>query len=136
MSPLRPRYSVWSRFSVIVGLFFMTSLLCGCGKDGPELGQVRGVVTMDGKPLPGAAIVFIPQQGGRSAMGGTDENGEYTIQYSATDSGAIVGPVAVEIRTGIGEGKETIPPRYNTKTELTADVKSGKNDINFDLHSK
>lgn len=117
--------------------------LVGCG-DEVELGDAQGVVTMDGKPLPEATVRFIPIGGGRSALGRTDENGHYEMLYSATATGALVGPVRVEITSAeettdaAGNSRmkpETIPARYNTQSELKADVGSGNNEFNFDLTS-
>jgi hypothetical protein len=35
-----------------------------------------------------------------------------------------------------GSFKDPVPPKYNTKTELTKEVKAGENVIDFDLQSK
>jgi hypothetical protein len=44
------------------GIVFSLSLLvaAGCGSGGPSLVPVSGTVTLDGKPLEGATITFIP----------------------------------------------------------------------------
>ncbi|WP_437203070.1 hypothetical protein [Planctomicrobium sp. SH664] len=112
-------------------------LLAGCGGGDVELGAVHGKITLDGQPLKHASVVFVPETG-RAAMGGTDENGEYKLAYSATASGALVGPMTVEIRAGNPDGtrKEPVPSKYNTQSELRTEVKPGDNEINFDLQSK
>lgn len=118
-------------------------LAAGCGGGTPA---VSGTVTFDGKPLNGGMIKFVPTDG--STSGGQIElrEGRYTSEPSwnlkpgkyrvevrwqnrtwkpapsPTDSGAVV-----------AEGKEQIPQRYNSKSELTADLKSGENKIDFDL---
>lgn len=132
------------RRGLIGGVVIVVSLVVyGCRNE-VELGDVQGTVTMDGNPLPDATVRFIPQGGGRSALGRTDENGNYTMLYSATATGALVGPVRVEITlaeevtdaAGNSTMKpETIPARYNTASELTVDVGSGNNDFDFDLTS-
>ena len=114
-------------------------LAAGCRGE-VELGNVEGTVTMDGKPLDGATVKFIPVNRGRPAVGMTGPDGRYELQYSATDSGALVGPMKVEITTGDPEQPklfpETVPARYNTKSALTAEVGSGSNPFDFELQSK
>lgn len=126
-------------FTVLIAV-----LAFGCGAE-VELGDVEGTVTMDGKPLPDATIRFVPVNGGRSALGRTDENGHYKMEYSATASGALVGPVRVEITTAeevadaAGRSRmkpETVPAKYNTASELKVDVGSSDNKFDFDLESK
>jgi hypothetical protein len=129
--------------------FFVGSLLAllatGCGSSYP-LGTVTGTVTLDGKPLPQATVTFSRGQG-RMSVGTTDEQGRYKLLYTVNQQGAEPGTHTVSITTQIdavsGEGdlaavegrKELLPPRYNDKTELTAEVKRGRNTIDFDLTS-
>lgn len=120
-------------------------LTAGCGSS-YSLGTVTGTVTLDGKPLPHATVIFSRGQG-RMSVGTTDEAGRYELQYTASEKGAEPGAHTVRITSQIdavsGEGdlaavegrKELLPPRYNEKTELTAEVKPGRNTIDFDLTS-
>jgi hypothetical protein len=111
--------------------------MAGCSGSGVDLGEVRGKVTMDGQPLPDALVRFVPDKG-RSAQGITDANGEYKLDYSNRDAGALVGKSKVLITTGSLENPkaEKVPAKYNNETELTGDVTSGSNTINFDLKSQ
>jgi hypothetical protein len=55
-----------------------------------------------------------------------------------TGSGGVVGKNTVRIakmRTR-DPASDALPAKYNRKTTLTADVKSGDNEIDFDLTSK
>lgn len=126
----------------------------GCGDPGdqPELGQVTGTITLDGKPLSGIAIVFQPISG-RPARGKTDAEGKYELTYIRQTKGTKVGPNRVEIapsEDGEAEesseeenqpvakrksGKPAIPARYNVKSELKVDVKPGQNTFDFALES-
>ena len=122
-------------------LILSLALLVGCGSGG-DMGTVSGQVTMDGQPLADAQIAFYPADG-RPAQGTTDAEGRYTLQYTPDQPGAPVGTHTVRITVAqvSGEGqarvKETVPPRYNVQSELTAEVKPGKNDnVDFDLTSK
>jgi hypothetical protein len=111
-------------------------LSVGCGGSEVELGRVYGTVRMDGKPVPRAQVTFIPDGPGRSASGLANEQGEYEMEYSPTDEGALVGPVSVQISTLTIDHPETIPAKYNVRTELKRTVESGSNQIDFDLESK
>jgi hypothetical protein len=110
-------------------------VLAACAADGPELGAVYGTVKMDGKPVPHAQLSFEPEGPGRAATGLANENGEYKLEYSPTAAGALVGPVIVRISTLTAVQPETIPPKYNSKSELKRKVESGSNEINFELES-
>jgi len=136
------------RAASFVFLLAFAALSIGCAKPpGPETAYVSGVVTLDGTPVPNAVINFTPANG-RPSVGFTDANGEYELIYTASRQGALLGEHTVRIKSaessGGGEGnapkiaasKESIPAKYNTKTELTAQVESGSNTIDFELKSK
>jgi len=114
----------------------------GCG-GGPKLSRVKGTVTMDGKPLPNVVVEFQPENGSPS-KGITDASGHYKLRYTHKKNGAVLGKHTVRITTvasnsdedsGDESGSETIPEKYNAKTELTAEVTSGSKTIDFDLKS-
>ena len=119
----------------------------GCGggpADAPDLGQVTGTVTLDGKPLAGAEVQFLPEDG-RPSTGVTDAAGKYELAYTGESRGAKIGKHRVQIRTGRyvekenGETEmteESLPAKYHDKSELTADVVAGENTVNFDLTSQ
>lgn len=120
----------------------MGSIGCSDGQFA-DLGQVTGRVTMDGKPLPGVAVNFLPETG-RPAMGRTDDQGEYELVYIRDVRGAEAGEYQVQIVTPFEpktieeshqKRMEPIPARYNKRTTLTATVDQGDNTINFELTS-
>ncbi len=81
-------------------------------------------VTMDGAPLDGATVTFEPEPFlGTTilpASGKTDAHG--TVMLKTNDkTGTSVGLYKVKITKEVN-GKETIPARYNTETELGAEV--------------
>ena len=133
------------RLGLLLSAFMVCSAI-GCGgPDGPELAAVSGTVRLDGEPLPGADLLFIPENGSTSS-GATDKNGYYYLRYSASRDGAMPGKHTVRISTYRpahldGEGKhlpgstEKLPPEYHRDSKLTQEVKSGKNTIDFDLKS-
>ena len=121
------------RFAVILLI-----LLAGCSgsKDRPDLGKVRGTVTLDGNPLAGSIISFKPNEGQPSSAR-TDSEGNYELYYLRDIRGAKIGLHKVRITTATEENpRERIPVRYNRKSELTREVQSGKNEFDFELVSK
>lgn len=138
---------------LIVAMSTLSLALSGCGvSDRPVLGLVTGTVMLDNQPVAGISVTFQPDKG-RPAIGKTDEHGDFKLMYMPETPGCKVGPCRVEIGYGEGEdegvemegddvvqtpgdsGKKTIPARYNTETELKAEVKAGENVFDFDLKS-
>ncbi len=116
----------------------LASVGCWSNSDRPPLGKVSGIITVDGKPAPGLGVSFQPE-GLRPSIGYTDENGRYELTYLRDIKGAAVGTHEVKInRIGETEGTPAkgLPARYNSETELTREVKSGSNEIDFDLESE
>ena len=118
----------------------------GCGGAG-DIASVEGTVTLDGAPLPGATVLFVPEAGGRPAAGRTDDQGKYVLNFSGNLKGAIPGKSTVRISTKADTGvddngqpipavPEKIPMKYNVKSELSFEVVDGtKNVANFELDS-
>lgn len=126
-------------FSIWLGLVLLLGGFSGCGTGGPDIARVEGTVTMDGKPLPRAFVVFIPT-GGRPAAAETDANGKYTLEFSAGRKGAIPGKNRVEINTqrqaetnadgSVTPGaKEIVPAKYNRNSTLVFDVVDGQTNV-------
>ena len=133
------RDSSWSHLFLILSTFTLLGILTGCNQSNrPPLGHVHGKVTLDGKPLAGAAVAFLPDGLGRESTAFTDEDGNYTLIYIRDIEGASVGTHRVRISTGDPRtGKpELVPNRYHANTELQKEVVPGDNEINFDLPSK
>ena len=124
-------------FYLLLSMIFLPVFGCGNG-DRPCLGTVHGTVTLDGKPLADAALIFEPLDPGRASTGKTDDKGHYELIYIRQDKGAKVGSHKVRIRAEDPDanGKELLLPRYHSETILTAEVSSGDNTIDFPLTSK
>jgi len=132
-----------SRLLAIVALFVVLAI--GCNGGTPELGNVTGTVRLDGKPLVGAQVEFQPQKRLPPSYGATDNLGRYELEYTKDKLGAAVGAHTVRITTqttGRDElGNEIqvpqrVPERYNDRSELIRQVKSGENVFDFDLQSE
>ena len=121
-------------------LTLLSAFLLGCGARG-DLASVRGKVTLDGQPLPDAFVVFAPTKKGTTSYGRTDAGGNYEMMFTDYQKGAWLGENSVRISTGdLGSGggpgpKERVPIVYNEASTLTAEVKPGSNNLNFDLKS-
>lgn len=111
----------------------------GCSRSNrPPLGEVAGTITLDGRPLPAAAVHFTPDGPGRTSLGSTDSAGGYRLRYLRDIQGANVGRHTVRIMTATEEngGREILPPRYHAATVLEATVQPGTNQIDFSLQSR
>jgi len=109
-------------------------LLLGCGTGGPELAPVSGRVTLDGRPLELADVVFQPEGALSPSYGRTDTEGRYQLGYKRGVTGAIVG----EHMVAISVSRELVPnPPQIARTELRVTVEPGKENVfNFDLRSE
>lgn len=144
-------------------LCFITSVLSigllfcvGCGPKGPDgLVPAYGTVTLDGKPLANAQIIFRHPTRGES-VGRTDKNGDYKMAYTFSKEGAFVGENTVSFSTtvvfnddevsdedlvededgNLGNKAERIPEKYrHENSELTVEVKPRGAPYDIDLKS-
>ncbi len=109
---------------------------------GPTTGTVTGTVTIDGQPLSGGVISYVPGEGGGAPATANIEEGKYELTTST-------GKKFVQISAPIVVGKrkeyegpdaplveitdERLPPKYNSQTELTFEVKPGRSAKDFTL---
>jgi hypothetical protein len=109
--------------------------MAGCGKGGPQIAPVHGVVKLNGQPLPNAEIQFQPEGSQRVSMARTDAQGRYLLSYKRGQTGAIVGPHSVRIwvSSEVVKNPPIIAARYDTKTELHVEVEPGDNNFDFDV---
>jgi hypothetical protein len=142
--------SIQQRIVVVIAALIMLATSAGCASRGPERFEVSGTVTLDGAPLADGDILFRPQPGTQApTVSGRIASGEFDIP---AEQGPLAGsytvaitaerPTGRKVRADI-LGEETtdqyeqyLPPRYNDQTELTADVKSSRDDLAFELTSK
>lgn len=146
---------------LLVALVAVTGLV-GCGS-ASTLGTqpVEGTVTLDGDPVEGATVDFIPAQAGSgaAATGMTDASGRYSLtvldppgesivefgsgtlpgEYHVTVRKATVAPTPESAsRQSLGKKTYIVPQKYeNPKTSgLKATVADGKNDVNLELQKR
>lgn len=132
-------------------------LAAGCGPGRPATVPVRGAVTLDGKPVAGAQVMLMPQEGGRPAQGVTDDAGRFALETFAPGDGALPGRHAVTVtcRRVSGAAPDAdglegavapggpkvewiVPQRYSDpKTSgLSAEVAPGMKPLELPLSSK
>ena len=77
---------------------FIAVASAGCQRSPYELAPVHGTVTIDGRPVSQAKVMFAPVENaenavnpGKPAFGLLRENGSYTLTTYENDDGAIVG---------------------------------------------
>jgi len=107
----------------------------------PKRYGVSGTVKYKGEPIKAGAITFRAENG--TSGGGQIVNGKYDIP---ADVGLPEGKYRVSIsypdpKVPAPKGDETpgvvlpsnelIPEKYNTKSELTAEIKAQANEVNF-----
>ena len=135
----------------LFGLCCLCLAAAGCESrsyEGPQRLPLSGKVTVDGQPLDGGTISFIPQNSDQRLSGGPILDGAYAV---TEEMGANSGPYKVEIhwhkKTGkkyrdadsgdmYDERKEGLPPRYHSQSELTAQVSADKTTFDFDVKSE
>lgn len=133
----------------MLSCLLVTSL--GCGSGNPLNRQaVSGKVTLDGQPLDQGTIELVPTvtEGGILSGGAIRDGsfqvpadkglppGTYTVRiYSVEGDAAPAAPAGADI-VKAPLAKERIPAKYNSQSELTAEVKDGESNIfTFDLKS-
>lgn len=147
------RLSVWSLGSLIVPILLST----GCGHSGPDVEMVGGLVSLDGKPLADATVIFAPiEDAGLTAVGRTDSDGRFRLSArkgTRYGQGTVVGEYRVvmsKLETfdepesppdqppdEYVEPKELLPKLYTseTTTPFRATVVKGTNEFTFALES-
>lgn len=137
-------------------LFAASFSSAGCGPDGPPLVPVSGQVTLDGDPLDGAAVTFLPEDPEPGQLGGfgkTGTDGKYTIVNSNGGDGLAVGKYKVAVSksnfqptTSSEEGlgavtaadlKDELSPAYSdlSRTTLSYSVDQSGGSIDIELKS-
>jgi len=99
----------------------LAAALVGCDR-GPELAEVEGTLTLNGKPLEKVRVEFHPAGEGPRATAVTDANGKYVLLSDDRGRpGAVVGPNKVVLRD-----VSMYPDRPLTRDELNTDFGHGK----------
>lgn len=115
------------------GLYSLSSSMMG-GAKYPKLGRVSGILTLDGKPIPGANVTFTPMSEGMNAKpkdagsaGTTDKDGRYVLYYVKDVQGAVLGKHFVQVQGQSETGMPLFPSKFNVDSTMVLEVKSGHN---------
>ncbi|MCU0720005.1 MAG: hypothetical protein MUC83_09905 [Pirellula sp.] len=122
----------FARIFAVLGI----GLLFGCGPSNPPTYKVSGVVSLDGKPVPGATIAFIPDTGteAQPAAAISDNEGKYSLTTFASGDGAMKGMYLVtvmKVQTEAGQSPYDAYKEPEKKEEPT----SGKEQTLEDMYS-
>jgi hypothetical protein len=136
-------YFVRSLAALTLCLAFALSLLVGCSGDGRR--AVTGEVTLDGEPVNGGSIVFLPA-GGEGSKGAAEIiDGKYAIPSA---QGLQPGNYRVEISWFKSTGKqipsgdpgmlmderlEAVPSQFNKASTLTVNITADESKHDFHL---
>ena len=77
--------------SLLVAFLALTGTGCG------QLYHIKGKVTLDGQPLAGATVQFVPEDGSRPAVGTTATDGTFTLTTYKPGDGVLPGEYRVLI---------------------------------------
>jgi len=134
-----------------VALFFLAGFhqLSGCSSESSIAGpEVTGNVAVNGEPVNGGTVLFLPQGAKRSGGSGIiDEDGNFSVRTSAVESGLVPGtynvvilaPDPVEVEEGSVPPPYPVPKRYQDEENPMLDAtvtKEGPNEFEFDLKGK
>lgn len=141
------------RWIAVTGLV-LSGFILGCGSGGfnAPTGTVSGKVTINGKPLTDATIVFMGEGNGETGMAPLQADGTYTLKYGAGFSvpagdyrvaltstppnAPPPDPAALMANPEKYKPNESIPEKYRdaTTSGLIAVVKPGSNsNVDFEL---
>ena len=128
----------------------------GCSGDKATMAEVKGKVTLDGKPLTIGAVSFIPETTkgttGPMSGGAISPQGEFTLMGANGQKGAVIGFHKITVHPPLVGGSSptgaapvaaaptaVIPIKYSniSSTDLTQEIKKGVvNEITLELKSK
>jgi hypothetical protein len=123
-------------------IILLVATAAGCGPARPALLPAEGVVTLDGKPLAEASVIFQPTAGGRPATGVTDAEGRFKVGTFSQRDGALPGTHVVTIARSEGTSPSDtrwISPKVYSLADqsgLSATVATGSTTFTFALSSQ
>jgi hypothetical protein len=140
----------------------LIALTFGCGPKPAETIPVSGLVTLDGQPLSGANVIFVPQgeTKGNGGLGTTNADGRFEARLNDNRSdkgqlGLFAGSYKVLVSKMVNpdgtpfvasedvapidsNAKELLPEKFShyEQTMLSADITPDMKPLTFDLRSK
>lgn len=107
-----------AKWALVVCLFWLAGFV-GCGSETEvDTVPVTGKVTLDGEPVEGAVVTFVPDiPKGRTAAGRTDRRGVYTLMTIEPGDGALPGGYRIMVHK---TSDSTAPTTYANQEEAMA----------------
>jgi hypothetical protein len=105
---------------------------------GLPIADVSGTVTVNGKPVEGVLVTFIPKAKFRPSVGFTDAQGHYQAQFVTQKSGVAIGPCVVQFSIFRGASTHNyLPKEFNdqaaTNPEFNLDIPAKGLIFNYDI---
>lgn len=92
--------------------------VAGCGGSGIPTASVTGTVTINGQPVQGVEVMFVPEAKIRPSVGYTDAKGRYRAEFLTTQSGVALGPCVVQFSIYRGDSmKNYLPKKFNENAD-------------------
>jgi hypothetical protein len=125
--------------SIACGIALITCV-AGCGRGGGSA-AISGTVSYEGKPLEKGIINFVPADGKGPTAAATIADGKYSVKVAPgkklvrIEGYKVTGehPYSRSNPRIVVDQKQILPPRYNTKSELTRDIASSDRTCDFAL---
>jgi hypothetical protein len=94
----------WAALLLVLGVV-------GCSGSG--LVSATGKLTYKGQPVPSTLVIFMPEDGSRRSTGLTDDEGNFSLRFSRTETGVKPGRHTICLRYEVSAEEEThqIPPK-------------------------
>lgn len=94
--------------------FVLIAGVTGCGDPEIPTASVSGTVTINGNPVQGVEVMFVPDAKIRPSAGLTDAKGRYKAEFLSTQSGVALGSCVVQLSIYRGESmKNYLPKKFN-----------------------
>lgn len=129
-------------FVLLAVLVPLAPALAGCGPKYPQTIPVTGTVILDDRPVAGAVVVFLPEQG-QMATATTDGTGRFVLSTFELADGALPGKHRVTVaKTTVEPGDQEkvvflVPKEYGhpKTTPLTCNVQKEMGPVQFNLRT-
>lgn len=79
-----------------IALVALAVMALGCNDGRPKRVPISGVVLVDGQPVPGGELMFVPE-GTRPSSSTIDPDGRFTLRCFDGDDGAVLGVHRIQV---------------------------------------